>query len=131
MTMGGEKHTPGPWAVTGISQDTGNISVGQRDLRIVIADVTNAASFGDMLAGAMARGGGSFRQSDASTQFANARLIAAAPEMFDALKLAQSALAMMIEPNSIEKTTLPVAFAQATEAEAAARAALSKAGGAS
>lgn len=79
------KFTTGPWRVTGISQETGNISVGQRDLRIVIADVTNAASFGDMVAGAMARGGGSFRQSDATTQFANAHLISAAPTLFHAL----------------------------------------------
>ena len=78
-------HTPGPWDVTGVSPQNGNVTVGQRELRIVIADVTNAASFGDMLAGAMKRGGGQLRQSDASTQFANARLIAAAPDMLAAL----------------------------------------------
>jgi hypothetical protein len=87
-----DKHTPGPWEITGISQDTGSISVGQRDLRIVIADVTNAASFGDMIAGAMSRGGGSLRQLDASTQFANAHLIAASPDL---LTVARYCLAMV------------------------------------
>jgi hypothetical protein len=80
------EHTVGPWEITSISQNTGNIGVGQRDLRILIAEVTNAASFGDMFSGAMKRGGGEFRQDDCHTQFANARLIAAAPDMFEELK---------------------------------------------
>lgn len=63
---------------------TGNVSVGMKEHRIVIAEVTNAASFGDMLAGAMKRGGGGFEQSDCHTQFANARLIAAAPDLLEA-----------------------------------------------
>jgi hypothetical protein len=48
-------------------------------------------------------------------------------ELVEALKGCQAALAMMIEPNSIERTTLQTAFAQATEAEAKARAAIAKA----
>jgi len=48
-------------------------------------------------------------------------------ELLAALQIAQGALAMMIDPNSITKTTLAVAFAQATEAEAKARAAIAKA----
>ena len=82
--MSNPKHTPGPWAITGVSQNTGNISVGSKAQRIVIADVTNAASFGDMLSGAMRRGGGGFAQSDCATQFANADLIAAAPDLLSA-----------------------------------------------
>lgn len=78
-------HTPGPWSVGGISMDTGSISIRSNALRIVIADVTNAASFGDFLSGAMKRGGGGFEQSDARTQFANAHLIAAAPDLLAAL----------------------------------------------
>jgi hypothetical protein len=79
------KHTPGPWDITSISMDTGDVGVGSREGRFLIASVTNAASFGDMLAGAMSRGGGEFRQADAVTQFANARLIAAAPDLLGAL----------------------------------------------
>lgn len=76
LGAGLEGVTPGEWAVTGISMDTGNISVGQRDLRIVLAEVTNAASFAEMLTGAMRRGGGGFSQSDCKSQHANARHIA-------------------------------------------------------
>jgi len=64
---------------------TGNVSVGMKEHRIVIAEVTNAASFGDMLTGAMMRGGGGFDANDCHTQHANARLIAAAPELLDAV----------------------------------------------
>ena len=82
--MADAKHTPGPWVVTGVSMTTGNVSVGMKEHRIVIAEVTNAASFGDMLLGAMKRGGGGFEQSDCHTQYANARLIATAPELHEA-----------------------------------------------
>lgn len=82
--MSEAKHTPGPWQVIGISQDDGSISIGQPEYRIVIAYATNAASFGDFINGAMKRGGVKFAQSDAHTQFANARLIAAGPDMLKA-----------------------------------------------
>ena len=44
--------------------------------------------------------------------------------LFDALKAAQSALAMMTQPNAIEHTTVLHAYTQAVEAEAKARTAL-------
>lgn len=84
------EHTKGPWQITSISQDTGNIGVGCKEQRILIADVTNAASFGDMIAGAMRRGGGSFANADCHTQMANAMLIAAAPDLLYVAELVVS-----------------------------------------
>jgi hypothetical protein len=80
------KHTPGPWKVSGVSMNTGNVSVSMEKHRIVIAEVTNAASLGDMLTGAMKRGGGGFDQGDCHTQFANASLISAAPDLLESVK---------------------------------------------
>lgn len=56
-----------------------------------------------------------------------AALHEAVPDMLDALKLCQAALATMIAPDAIKNTSVLNAFAQATEAECKARAALSKA----
>jgi len=75
------KWTPGPWTVSGIMEN-GSLTVSAPKQRIVIADIHNAASFSEMLVGAMRRGGGGFDQSDAHSQFANAHLIAAAPELY-------------------------------------------------
>ncbi len=83
--MAKAKHTPGPWEVTGVSMNDGSISIGQQEQRIVIAYATNAASFGDMLVGAVRRGGGALEPDDCHTQWANARLIAAAPDLLAAL----------------------------------------------
>jgi hypothetical protein len=113
-------HTPGPWTITGISQSTGSISVGAKAQRIVIADVTNAASFGDFLSGAMKRGGGGFSQSDAKTQWANASLIAAAPDLLEALRF----ILAFYEPGQSYLDTEAWKVA-----EASARAAVTKAEG--
>ena len=59
----------------------------------------------------------------------NATLIAAAPALLEALVAAQAALAMMVQPDAIKKTTVTHAFAQATAAEAKARAAIQSATG--
>lgn len=56
--------------------------------------------------------------------FADARLIAAAPEMYEALLQAQGVLAMFIDPHAIGNTTTINAYAQAVEAETRARTAL-------
>jgi hypothetical protein len=56
-------------------------------------------------------------------------LLAAAPDLLEALRLSQSALAMMIAPNAIQQTTVVNAFAAATAAEVAARSAIAKAEG--
>lgn len=81
-----DEHTPGPWIIKGTSMETGSISVGPEDLRIVIAYVTNAASFGDFVSATL-KGRRDFGAPDtAFTQQANARLIAAAPEMLSYLE---------------------------------------------
>lgn len=82
------KHTPGPWIISGVSINDGSISVSYAEYRIVIAQVTNAASFGDFVSAAI-KGRHDFGAPDtAATQWANARLIAAAPDMLAALKVA-------------------------------------------
>jgi hypothetical protein len=78
--MSETKHTPGPWKVGGISLNTGAIAINHPEYRLVIADVLNAASFGDFVTASI-RGRRDFGSPDtAKTQWANARLIAAAPD---------------------------------------------------
>lgn len=67
------KHTPGEWIISGISQEDGSISIAKG--QIVLCYVTNAASFFEVVRG-----------QHPSVQFANARLIAAAPELLEALE---------------------------------------------
>ena len=59
---------------------------------------------------------------------ADARLIAAAPEMFEALRHCQKVLAAMVSPDAtVTGAGIMSAFAQCVEAESKARATLSKA----
>lgn len=89
------KHTPGPWEISGISMNDGSVSIRHAEHRIVISYVTNAASLGDFVAAAM-RGRRDFGAPDtAHTQWANARLISAAPDMLAALKTAHTHLEHM------------------------------------
>ena len=96
------KHTPGPWRVDANHPDY--VLSATRCVTIIYG-----------------------RPGNATEREANARLIAAAPDMLEALKACQSALASMIAPDAIEQTTVLNAFAQATEAESKARAAISMA----
>lgn len=61
--------------------------------------------------------------------FANTRLIASAPELYDALDRCREVLAMLTDPERIKQSRVQIAWAQAVEAEALARAALAKARG--
>lgn len=58
---------------------------------------------------------------------ANSSLIAAAPEMLDALRKCASALLNIVSDSSIKQTTVLNAWAQAVEAEATARQVIAKA----
>jgi hypothetical protein len=101
------KHTPGPWSFDTIAMETGDYGVSQRDLRISICHVHNAASFGDFVAGALKRGGGKFEQRDAHTQIANALLIAAAPDLLRELKHCVWLLRdLQPEPGLVQKQAL-------------------------
>lgn len=73
------KHTPGPWSVHGIVQNTGSISICAGQLGI--ADVTNAVSAADLVRGR-----------EPKAQMANAKLIAAAPLLLDDLIAAAAQL---------------------------------------
>jgi hypothetical protein len=79
------KHTPGPWVINGVLQNSGSLTIGAPEQRIVVADVHNAASLGDFINAALAGKGRFGHQDDASTQWANAQLIAAAPDTLAAL----------------------------------------------
>jgi hypothetical protein len=77
-----QAHTPGPWTTSAVSADDGSIGITKDNY--YIAQVTNAASFGDYLGAAMR---GRENTADATrTQWANARLIAAAPDLLAALR---------------------------------------------
>ena len=72
-----EKATPGPWQTKGVSMEDGSISIGPTAYPIVLAYVTNAASFGDFVTAAL-HGRRDFGAPDtAVTQWASADFIAA------------------------------------------------------
>ena len=75
------KHTPGPYKADTVSAHTGDIGISALDGRIVVASVHNGASVVSLL-----------RDGTAETQWANASLIAAAPEMLEALKVARGVM---------------------------------------
>ena len=113
--MGEVKHTPGGW----FSAPTGErMRAASMSYAVATADMTQvvAGCFEDVAGG------------DAEAA-ANARLIAASPDLLEALKAAQTALAMIVSPLSIEATTTLDAYTHALNAEQAARAAIAKATG--
>jgi hypothetical protein len=68
-------HTPGPWVADAIAEN-GDIRIACVNLPLVIASTHNGASIGEILNGL-----------PPELQWANARLIAAAPELLDALRM--------------------------------------------
>lgn len=100
------EHTPGPWSMEG-PDPFGDYNIHEPTARLAIgAVVSNLRS--------------------PKVVEANARLIAAAPDLLEALATCQKALAMMIEPKSISATSPQCAWAAAVEAETKARAAISR-----
>ena len=112
-------HTPGPWRVKRIDYPRGmdvsfEVLAGREELvaQTIMREV-----------------GKGWRDDIIATDAANSKLISAAPDLLDALRECQAALAMMVSPNSIEQTTVANAFAAATAADVKARAAIAKAEG--
>lgn len=111
------KHTPGPWIISGVSINDGSISVSYAEYRIVIAQVTNAASFGDFVSAAI-KGRRDFGAPDtAATQWANARLIASAPDMLAALKEAEGELYQVPPADAEQERVLAIVRAAISKAE--------------
>jgi hypothetical protein len=67
-------YTKGPWSVVSQSMENGSFGVGPAEGRLLVASVHNGPALGEMLAGR-----------PATAHYANARLIAAAPELLEAL----------------------------------------------
>lgn len=115
-----QEHTAGPWAIGSISIDTGSIGITQPKQRIVIADVHNAASFGDFVTAAMRNPGRFGSNDDAHTQWANARLISAAPDLLAALRLLHDNLAEYQRINNLggyDNQDMQIALAAIAKAE--------------
>lgn len=86
------KHTPGPWELS----DDGNHIIGDcnQDELLEVANLTNTFNLE-----------------------ANARLIAAAPELLDALKASLSYLENIVEPNHTQNGLIDYLKHTITEAE--------------
>lgn len=72
-----DAHTPAPWEISSVSQDTGAIGIAKD--RILIAEAHNGYSFMDVVRG-----------DHPEMQRANARLIAAAPDCYECTVLMES-----------------------------------------
>lgn len=77
-------HTPGPWIADAISEN-GDVRIACVEIPLVIASAHNGASIGEILAGL-----------SPEIQWANARLISAAPELLAAAEEVY-ALSLVIE----------------------------------
>lgn len=103
-------HTPGPWGV-----------IERNEHFLVIQDLEPK------------KGKGRVRLPTATVAAchvnaeANARLICAAPQMLEALKVAQASLAMLTEPAHVRTSTVHQAWGQAVEAELKVRLAIAAA----
>lgn len=104
--MGATKFTPGPWKVS-LTDDTVVVDAARREVAAIDGDYNQPETWPIMEA--------------------NAKLIAAAPDMYAALDECQRALAMLVSEDSVRSTTSAQAYATAVAAEAKARAALSRA----
>lgn len=106
------KHSPGPWSFEAICFDQkigikGGVTAYGRPYTIAHVNRPGSAYAGQ--------------------DKANAHLIAAAPDLLDALTFAKDVLQMMVRPGSIQKTDVMTAFTQAVAAETKARTAIAKA----
>ena len=112
--------TPGPWEYrTGQSYDWGWVTTATGEF---IAQAKDPRARDDRTLDA-------HRVAKTDPWEANARLIAAAPKMLEALTACQTALAMMTEPDEIKRSSVLNAWTVAVAAEAKARQAISLARG--
>lgn len=113
------QHTPGPWFVHDFADPAivwnpspAHVTVScDHPATITVASMDNALT------------------ATLEEARANARLIAAAPDMLAALRASQAALAMLTAPDAIKSTSVQHAWAQAVEAESKVRAAIERAEG--
>lgn len=98
------KHTPGPWEVWNWEADPRHVCVGPQAGGLCVADVVACNAHGIFTAETEARG------------MADARLIAAAPDLLDALQTASMALIGYTHRNEIIENALNAARAAIVKA---------------